>query len=144
MKMQLLLQHCWSILCQRYMCKVFCLSASHTSPFCPLAEIGFLRRWQAQSTYLYRVQSSVWRLPNYWPPPLHPASVSSPRTKGGGHTLAGQWEGGGQWWGVNISEDTRHWIGLLQYNPSTVPTLCCPGMHLENSQNTKYEHLKWS
>jgi hypothetical protein len=23
-------------------------------------------------------------------------------------------------WGVNISEDARHWIGLLQYNPSTV------------------------
>ncbi len=23
------------------------------------------------------------------------------------------------WWGVNISEDARHWIGLLQYNPST-------------------------
>jgi hypothetical protein len=22
-------------------------------------------------------------------------------------------------WGVNISEDARHWIGLLQYNPST-------------------------
>ncbi len=21
--------------------------------------------------------------------------------------------------GVNISEDARHWIGLLQYNPST-------------------------
>ncbi len=23
-------------------------------------------------------------------------------------------------WGVNISEDARHWLGLLQYNPSTV------------------------
>ncbi len=22
-------------------------------------------------------------------------------------------------WGDNISEDARHWIGLLQYNPST-------------------------
>ncbi len=22
-------------------------------------------------------------------------------------------------WGVNILEDARHWIGLLQYNPST-------------------------
>jgi hypothetical protein len=30
-------------------------------------------------------------------------------------TLAG-WRGGGD----NISEDARHWIGLLQYNPSTV------------------------
>ncbi len=40
------------------------------------------------------------------PPPLHPASVSSLRTKGGGG-------------GVKISEDARIWIGLLQYNPST-------------------------
>jgi hypothetical protein len=23
-------------------------------------------------------------------------------------------------WGVNISEDAKHWIGLLQYNASTV------------------------
>ncbi len=57
-------------------------------------------------------------------PPLHPASVSSPRIKGWGggggtHTLAGRW-------GVNISEDARHWIGLLQYNPSTVVTIFFP------------------
>ncbi len=26
-------------------------------------------------------------------------------------------------WEVNISEDARHWIGLLQYNPSTVVTV---------------------
>ncbi len=39
------------------------------------------------------------------PPPLLPASVSSPAVRG---------------WGSNISEDSRHWIGLLQYNPSTV------------------------
>jgi hypothetical protein len=25
-------------------------------------------------------------------------------------------------WGVNILEDARHWIGLLQYNPSTTQT----------------------
>ncbi len=43
-------------------------------------------------------------------PFLHPASVSSPRTKGGGYTLAGRWEG----WGVNILEDERHRIGLFQ------------------------------
>ncbi len=48
-------------------------------------------------------------------PPLHPASVSSLHTKGGGYTLAGRWGGGG----VNISEDARHWIGLLQSNPFT-------------------------
>ncbi len=52
-----------------------------------------------------RVQSCVWRLPKYWPqPPLHPASVSSPRTKG---TFAGRW-------GVIILEDASHRIGLLQ------------------------------
>ena len=49
------------------------------------------------------------------PPPFHPASVSSPRTKGGGvHTrraVSGV--------GVNILEDARHRIGLLQYNFST-------------------------
>ncbi len=43
-------------------------------------------------------------------PPLLPASVSSPRNKGGGCTLAGR-RGG---WGVNILEDARHRIGLLQ------------------------------
>ena len=49
------------------------------------------------------------------PPPLHPASVSSSRTKGGGtHSPGG--EGGG---GVYILEDARHRIGLLQYNLST-------------------------
>ncbi len=26
-------------------------------------------------------------------------------------------------WGVNILEDARHWIGLLQYNPSTVNSI---------------------
>ncbi len=52
--------------------------------------------FQPQSTFISRVQSSVWRLPNYWPPPpLHPASVSSPRTKGGGYTLAERWRCGG-------------------------------------------------
>ncbi len=76
---------------------------------------------RAQSTYIFRIQSSVWRLPNYIdpPPPLRPASVSSPRTKGGGCTctLAGGWGGGG---GVNISEDARHWIGSRVF-PAAVP-----------------------
>ncbi len=27
--------------------------------------------------------------------------------------------GAGEEWGVNTSEDARHWIGLLQNNPST-------------------------
>jgi hypothetical protein len=62
-------------------------------------------------TYVdYRAVSGVFQ--NIDPPPLHPASVSSPRTKGGGDPLT--WGGGG----VNILEDARHWIGLLQYNLS--------------------------
>jgi hypothetical protein len=39
-----------------------------------------------------------------------------PAPKGGGgvHTRRAV-----RGWGVNSSEDARHWIGLLQYNPST-------------------------
>jgi hypothetical protein len=60
------------------------------------------------------------------PPPLHPASVSSPRTKGGGvHTRRAV-----RGWGVNILEDARHWIGLLQYNPSTACTVAPLGLVL--------------
>ncbi len=29
-------------------------------------------------------------------------------------------------WGVNSSEDARHWIGLLQYNPSTLVIIFFP------------------
>ncbi len=47
----------------------------------------------------YRAVTGVFR--TFDPaPPLHPASVSSPRK--------------------NSSEDARHWIGLLQYNLSTL------------------------
>ncbi len=45
-----------------------------------------------------RVQSSVWRLPNYWPPtPLSTQRVCPPAIpkRGGGYTLAGRWGGGG-------------------------------------------------
>ncbi len=38
------------------------------------------------------------------PPPLHPASVSSSRTKGGGVHTRPTVRG----WGINISEDARH------------------------------------
>ncbi len=66
-------------------------------------------------TYIeYRAVSGVFRTIDP-PPPLHLASVSSPRTKGRGvHTRQAV-----RGWGVNISEAARHWIGLLQYNPST-------------------------
>ncbi len=40
-----------------------------------------------QSTYVCRVQSSVWRLPKYWPPtPSPPSECVLPRTKGTLHT----------------------------------------------------------
>ncbi len=64
-------------------------------------------------TYVeYRALSAVFQNIDP-PPPLHPGGVSSPRTKGGGYTLAEQWGGGG----VNILKDARHWIGLLHYIP---------------------------
>jgi hypothetical protein len=51
--------------------------------------------------------------------PPHPLSTQRvcppPRTKGGGEHTRREVRG----WGVNILEDARHWIGLLQYNPST-------------------------
>jgi hypothetical protein len=67
-------------------------------------------------TYVeYRAVSGVFQ--NIDPPPPSPPSEcvlpSHQRRGGGGCTLAG---GGG----VNILEDARHWIGLLQYNLSTV------------------------
>ncbi len=69
---------------------------------------------------MYRVQSSFWRLPKlqYWPPPpLHPASVSFPRTKGvGGYTLAGRWGGVGP-----VFRKTPD-IGLASY--SIIPLRC--------------------
>ncbi len=54
----------------------------------------------AQSTYIRRVQSCAWRLPKYWPPhpPIQPASVSSPRTKGGTHSPGGEGGGGSIFW----------------------------------------------
>ncbi len=77
-----------------------------------------MRGVEPQSTYIYRVQSSVWRLQTIGPPPpVHPASVSSTRTKGGGGEGLG---------GSILMEDARHWIGLLNYNPSTGVTHWSP------------------
>ncbi len=63
-------------------------------------------------TYIeYRAVSGVFRT-------IDPATqrvCPTPAPKGGG-SPGGEGVGGG----VNISEDARHWIGLLQYNPSTV------------------------
>ncbi len=55
------------------------------------------------------------------PPPLHPASVRvcpPPAPKAGGTRSPGS-EGGGGGGSIILKEDARHWIGLLQYNPST-------------------------
>ncbi len=61
----------------------------------------------------YRAVSGVFQ--NIDPPPPSPPSECTPPAPkavgGGGYTFAGGWGGGGS----NISEDARHWIGLLQY-----------------------------
>jgi hypothetical protein len=49
------------------------------------------------------------------PTPSSPSACLFPRSKGGEVQTRRAVRG----WGVNISEDARHWIGLLQYNPST-------------------------
>ncbi len=85
-----------------------------------LSKFHPLSSCQPQRTYIYRVQSSVWRLLNYWPPtPSPPSECVLPRTKGGVVHTRRPVRG----WGFNISEDARHWIVLLQYTPSTMPTL---------------------
>ncbi len=62
----------------------------------------------------YRAVSGVFQNIDPPHPPLHPVRVFSPRTKGGRYTRRAV-----RGWGVSILEDARHWIGLLQYNPST-------------------------
>ncbi len=61
-----------------------------------------------QSTYIYRVHSSVWRLSQLLTPhpPLNPASVSSLRTKGRGvHTRRAVRGWGGQYFGRHQTLD---------------------------------------
>jgi hypothetical protein len=69
----------------------------------------------------YRAVSGVFRTKLLNPPPpppfFQPASESSARTKGGGVHARRAVRG----WGINKSEDTRHRIGHLQYNPSSLP-----------------------
>ncbi len=66
--------------------------------------------------------SGVFRTNELLTPPSPPSECVLPRTKGlGVYTFAGRW--GGVGCGVNISEDARHCIGLLRYNPSTLSPL---------------------
>jgi hypothetical protein len=69
-----------------------------------------------QSTYVCRVQSSVWRLPKYWPPTPFPPSECvlppPPKAGGGYYTLARRWGG---WGGGSIFWKTPD-IGLASYN----------------------------
>jgi hypothetical protein len=81
---------------------------SHIYKYVPVYDIMA----DTQSTYVYRVQSCVWRLQNIDPSPsFYPASLSSPRTKGGGYTLA--------WW-LGVGGGSIFWktpdIGLASYS----------------------------
>ncbi len=76
-----------------------------------------------QSTHICRVQSCVWRLPKYWPPPtpLPLASVSSPRIKGGStvHTRRAAGGGGSIFWKTPD-------IGSASYSIISLRPLLCP------------------
>ncbi len=87
-----------------------CLLERQRVSFPPIASFPFQPWMYSQSTYICRVQSSVWPLS---PPPPTPFSTHRVCPPGGTHSL------GGEGVVVNILEDARHWIGLLQYNPST-------------------------
>ncbi len=84
---------------------------------------SFLKGSTPQSTYIlyieYRAVSGVFRTID--PHPLSTQRVCLPPH---------QWRGihsrrAVRGW-VNVSEDARYWIGLLQYNPSTDSTLSHP------------------
>jgi hypothetical protein len=74
--------------------------------------------------------------------PPHPLSTQrvcpppAPKAGGGVHTRREV-----RGWGVNILEDARHWIGLLQYNPSTVLVL---SMGLDSLRLGRLHNLSWA
>jgi hypothetical protein len=73
-------------------------------------------------TYTYvedRAVSGVFQ--NIDPQPPSPPSecVLPPHQRRGVHTRRL-----GRGWGANILEDARYWIGLLQYNLSTIVCIC--------------------
>ncbi len=71
------------------------------------------KNWfRSQSTYIYRVQSSAWRLPNYWPPTPSPPSecVLPPHQRRGGGNTRRAVRGGG-----SILRKTPD-IGLASYS----------------------------
>ncbi len=105
------------------MCFIHLFISSRKPPPPPLPQPPFSSRQGIKGpghkvlTYIeYRAVSGVFRTIDPPPTPSPPSECVLPPHLRRGYTLAGRWGGGG---GVNISEDARHWIGLLQYNPST-------------------------
>ncbi len=74
-----------------------------------ISVVGICPTHKVLTHIAYRAVSGVFQTIDA-PPPLHPASVSSPRSKGGGYTLAGRWGGGG-----SIVRKTPD-IGLASYS----------------------------
>jgi hypothetical protein len=79
-------QPCW-----QYVGFATNLQLRHKAQMTGTAAMGGCR---AQSTYIYGVQSSVWRLPNHWPPTPSPHSECNlppaPKTGGGTHSPGGE------------------------------------------------------
>jgi len=106
----------YKIMCCNLSISCFCLYFKTFYPR-PGLEAYRLKVIATKYLHMYRAVSGVFQ--NIDPQPLlHPASVSSPRTKGGrvhsAHSPGGEGVGG-QYFG---RRQTRHWIGLSQYNLS--------------------------
>jgi hypothetical protein len=89
------------------------------------------QNWSPHKVLTYVENRAVSRVlfQNIDPPPPSPPSecVLPPHQRRVVHTRRA---GGGWGWGVNILEDARHRIGLLQYNLSTGAPLILPGQLL--------------